>query len=99
MYPPHDELARAYQAALQQEAAQHRMAEQVRTAPQVPPQARGDTLLDWGSSYSRVSAPSSWPDRRARRTHWHRRTAQHTNNERGYLRTPLAAHDRKDGYR
>ena len=48
MYPPHDELARAYQAALQQEAAQHRMAEQVRTARQVPPQPRGDTLLDWG---------------------------------------------------
>jgi hypothetical protein len=24
------------------------MAEQVRTARQVPPQPRGDTLLDWG---------------------------------------------------
>ena len=48
MYPPHDELARAYQAALQQEAAQQRMAEQVRMARQVPPQPRGDTLLDWG---------------------------------------------------
>ena len=48
MYPPHDELARAYQAALQQEAAQHRMAEQVRMARQVPSQPRGDTLLDRG---------------------------------------------------
>jgi hypothetical protein len=48
MYPPHDKLARAFQAALQQEAAQHWMAEQVRTARQVPPQPRGDTLLDRG---------------------------------------------------
>jgi hypothetical protein len=48
MYPPHDELARAYQAALQQEAAQQRMAEQLRMVRQVPPQPRGDTLLDWG---------------------------------------------------
>ena len=48
MYPPHDELARAYQAAIQQEAAQQRMAEQVRTARQVPPQLRGHPLLDRG---------------------------------------------------
>jgi hypothetical protein len=48
MYPPHDEMARAYLAALRQEAAEHRMTEQVRTARQVPPQPRGDTLLDWG---------------------------------------------------
>ena len=48
MYPPHDEMARAYLAALRQEATQHRMAEQVRPVRQVSPQPRGETLLDWG---------------------------------------------------
>ena len=48
MYPAHDELARAHRLALQQEAAQHRMAEQVRTARQAPPQPRAATLLNRG---------------------------------------------------
>ena len=48
MYPPHDEMARAYLAALRQEAAEHRMAEQVSTARQAPPQPRAATLLAWG---------------------------------------------------
>jgi hypothetical protein len=47
MYPPHDEMARAYLAALRQEAAEHRMAEQVSTARQAPPQPRAATLLAW----------------------------------------------------
>jgi hypothetical protein len=49
MYPPQDEMARAYLAGLRQEAAEHRMAEQVRTARQAPPQPRAATVLAWGS--------------------------------------------------
>ena len=48
MYPPQDEMARAYLAGLRQEAAEHWMAKQVSTARQVSPQPRGDSLLDWG---------------------------------------------------
>jgi hypothetical protein len=48
MYPPHDEVAQAHQAALREEVAQRRMARQVRMARQAPSQTRGDTLLDWG---------------------------------------------------
>ena len=48
MYPPKDEMARAYLAALRQEAAEHRLAEQVSTARQVPPQSRATPLLVWG---------------------------------------------------
>ena len=48
MYPHryNYELAQAHQAALREEVAQHRMARQARTARQVPPQPRGETLLD-----------------------------------------------------
>ena len=48
LYPHtyNNELAQAHQAELREEAAQHRRARQVRTAPQVPPQGRGATLLD-----------------------------------------------------
>jgi uncharacterized protein YdbL (DUF1318 family) len=49
MYPPHGEMAKAYLAALRQEAAEHRMAEQVSAARQAPPQPRAATLLAWGS--------------------------------------------------
>ena len=48
MYPPHDEVAKAHQAALREEVAQRRMAQQVRMARQVPSQPRGDTLLARG---------------------------------------------------
>ena len=48
MYPPHDEVAKAHQAALREEVAQRRMARQVRMARQGPSRPRGDTLLDWG---------------------------------------------------
>jgi hypothetical protein len=41
-----NELAQAHQAELWEEAAQHRLARQVRTARQLPPQGRGATLLD-----------------------------------------------------
>ena len=50
MYPHryNYELAQAHQAALREEVAQHRMTRQARTAHRVPPQPRGETLLDWG---------------------------------------------------
>jgi hypothetical protein len=41
-----DELVQAHQADLREEAAQQRLARQVRTARQGPPQPQGRTLLD-----------------------------------------------------
>jgi hypothetical protein len=40
------DLVQAHQADLREEVAQHRLAQQVRTARQVPPQPRGAALLD-----------------------------------------------------
>ena len=43
MYPPHGEMAQTYLAALRQEAAAQRMAEQVSAARQAPPQSCAQT--------------------------------------------------------
>jgi hypothetical protein len=40
-----NELAQAHQAELREEAAEHRLARQVRTARQLPPQGRGATIV------------------------------------------------------
>jgi hypothetical protein len=48
MYPPDCtyDVARAHQAALREEVAQHRMTRQARTARRIPRQPRGDALLE-----------------------------------------------------